>query len=484
MRSFLLLVALFSSTPSRAQSPLIQGPNVDQRRLAPSLEQRARDYVYLNEDKSNAADYRDDVIAALRSQGREIFDYQRVEVSGIFATDDGSSDPKNVFDGRVQPAQWGHSSSILPPWVDELMHKPQDLAGLAQDSAGELSRYAADAVSQYKDKDIDEIVAHSWGAEIMYNAIFLGKIKAPKKLVLCGVTEHNWEKWKALALYTGTEVVVYDNALDPWAQSARLADLAEEAGIANGLKLTSDPDKLDGLWSWECGERGGCNPQKRSGDFERKAYFGRPTHDRGAYYDRMLGDGTLHADVRERSAAQEELIVREENSMFGEALENAREILRNSDEEIRRLDAAMRRYIADQNRPRAAPAAPALRAAPLDPYWLAHACRDLALKACGGTNALSDDDIRSTGLYATRISVLGAEETRAGLSGCALSVFDRLLAVNQRDVGSRPSAAEVNAWAAEAQAPPSYVDPDPVRPEKPGDGCFQDPGSPRGCPRQ
>lgn len=482
----LLLFPLFASI-TYAQSPLITGPNVDAEKLAPSLEQRARTYLYTSRGISNAEDLREKAVKNLTSEGRELYDKQRIEVTGIFATDDGGSDPAGLFDGRIQPAQWGHSSEILPPWVYEVMHKPEDLAGLASDSSGKLSRYAADAISQLQEKDINEIVAHSWGAEIMYNAIFLGKIKPPKRLIICGVTEHNWEKWKALARYTGTEVVVYDNKLDPWAQSARLGDLAQSAGIANGIKLTSDPEALDGLWSLKCAELHGCNPKNRSGGLELKPYFGRPTHDRDAYYKRMLEDGVLHADALEHRQEQEQLIIREENAMFEQALAEAREVIRGSDAEARRFLDAQRKDIDNQRQRQAAPPERLVPspppAVPLDSFWLARAYKDLASKACSGTNTLTDADVESSRVYSTGLSVPGAAEIRDTLAGCALYVFDNLVSANQRR--QTISARIINDWAAGFRSPSSgapIIDDEKPPRDRGGKNCGRDkPGDPSWC---
>lgn len=338
-----LVLAFFGTVAVRAQDVPVQGAVLDRAQIEESLEIRARRYLGMNEGKRDARDYRDEAIDVLGKKGIEIADFHRVEFPGIFAGGDDTSDKfPDLFDGRAPSSQVGlpTSETVLPQWAQSLEHPIEDLSGLIDDSGGKISKYAEAAIAQYKKKEIAEIVAHSWGAEVVYNAIFLGKIRPPKRLILAGVTETNWAKWKALSAYTGTEIVVYDNKLDYWAQSGRGLHAADNT--AYRFQMSEDTSRLEDMWQTAC-RNIACNEHNRDGKFSRKAYVGAPTHNRYTYYQKMIDDGALTQDIAARQSAQSEIIDAEAERMFLEAMGKARKILRES-------DAMKQSFINGQNR--------------------------------------------------------------------------------------------------------------------------------------
>ena len=60
---------------------------------------------------------------------------------------------------------------------------------------GEMTDRSKQTFAAYKDKDINELVAHSWGSEAVYAAILNGELRPPKKLIVVGVPDDNLEKW-------------------------------------------------------------------------------------------------------------------------------------------------------------------------------------------------------------------------------------------------------------------------------------------------
>lgn len=428
------------------------------------------------------ADLQGAAIKALSAEGTEYYAFERVEVTGIFADDDGTSDPENLFDKRITPAQWGRSGETVAPWLMDLLHKPQDLMGLATDSAGNLSKYAESAISQMKDVEINEIVAHSWGAEVMYNAIFLGLINPPKKLILCGVTEFNWEKWQALAAYTGTEVVVYNNVLDPAAISARSLDAMQKIGLTDGIKLTDDPHKLDSSWSEQCEKRKNCNPHQRQGRFMKNTYIGKPSHSRETYYARMLDDHLIRKNVSEKTAVYQELLAQKENDLFQEQLAEVRETIRASDAEFQATFDAQVADIRRENERRkqaeAISAAARLQAA--------NVLALTAVAACEGNAAMVASLLGKGGMLLPPGRPDGADEAGAPLQGCARSVFD-WMTQNQPDARliTPKDTMQAAAMARPPETLPSSGDTDEP-PQKwrplPGNDCGVQDGV-RGCPR-
>lgn len=447
-----------------------------------SIERRAGEKLGIEKNIWSPMDLKRNAVAALMAEGTEYYDYERVEVTGIFANDDGSPDPEDLFDKRITPAQWGESSETVAPWLMDLLHKPQDLMGLATDSTGQLSKYAQSAVSQMKDAEVNEIVAHSWGAEVMYNAIFLGLIKPPKKLILCGVTEFNWEKWKALADYTGTEVVIYNNLLDPAAVSARSLDAMQKLGMADGMKLTDDPKKLEAFWNEQCGKRKNCNPHQRQGGFEKNTYLGKPFHDRETYYARMLDEHLVRKNVSEKTAVYQELLVQKEKELFEEQLAEARETIRESDAELKAAFDAQLADIRQENERRAMTKSIAEGARMQAANTLALA----AIAACEGKAAMVTSLLGKDGLILQSGRPYGADEAGRPLQGCARSVFE-WMTQNQPEARLITPADTMRA-AAMARQPattpsPGYTDEPPQkwRPD-PGSGCGVEDGV-RGCPR-
>lgn len=241
---------------------------------------------------------RDDAKKELRKT-QVVYGLQRVEIKGILSPNAADNDTNAVFgplfDLQVAPTHL-ESTSDDPAW----MHPSKslaDLAALRRDAYGRLSAQAKATVEQLGKQEVNEIVAHSWGTEIVYNAILAGLILPPKKLIVAGMPDNDLEKWKALSKFTGTQVIVYTNPNDPMAGAARLAGKGTDilGDVERRLKNFPPPVPVTtALWQkWKsaCAARRGtnpCNPHERvAGPVAYKDDYTGATHDRFEYYQAM-----------------------------------------------------------------------------------------------------------------------------------------------------------------------------------------------------
>lgn len=159
----------------------------------------------------------------LRDRG-EIYDFQRVEITGVFSADDTNASIPGFNDKELNPAH----NSVLPDLSDRY-HRflnsygistatddAKDLTELFDDKTGKLTQRGRDVVGLLGNKDIrvNEIVAHSWGSLILNNAILEGLVAPPKRIVVVGCPDTDMTRWRLLAQKTGTEVVVFMNTAD------------------------------------------------------------------------------------------------------------------------------------------------------------------------------------------------------------------------------------------------------------------------------
>lgn len=242
---------------------------------------------------------RDDAIMELRKT-REIYNLQRVEMKGILSTNAADNDSNSVFgplfDLQVAPTHLERNRGAFPAWM--LPSKAlADVAALTRDAYGLLSAAAEAAVEQIGKQEVNEIVAHSWGTEIVYNAILAGLIRPPKKLIVAGMPDGDLEKWKALSKFTGTQVIVYTNPNDPIAGTTRLAGKGRDILVDVERRMKNVPPPIPAktalwqIWKSACAERrdkNPCNPHNRVPDaVAYKDEFKDPTHDRFEYYQAM-----------------------------------------------------------------------------------------------------------------------------------------------------------------------------------------------------
>ncbi|MBI2385376.1 MAG: hypothetical protein HYV14_05105 [Elusimicrobia bacterium] len=144
----------------------------------------------------------------------EIFDRARIEVDGVNAKDNTANFDPSLFD--EPPVQPSHSAQDRSPGVINKLrrifgHSPAadvvlDISDYRSASNGEMTKRTRDVFDDWKTREINEVVAHSWGCEAVYAAIVNGYMLPPKKLILTGVPDNSFVKWQLLAKYTGTKV--------------------------------------------------------------------------------------------------------------------------------------------------------------------------------------------------------------------------------------------------------------------------------------
>lgn len=269
------------------------------------------------------------------------FDFQRVEVAGMLATDDSDDTYPGMFDKQIKPS---HGNEILPVhgfWrrarnrVEKALSVFQDLAEAESDTRGEHTDRGKEAIQPLVGKRINELFAHSWGTEAVYLGILRGDIIPPKKLFIVGVPEANKEKWLTLAKYTGIEVHVVGFEYDK-PKLAGSASIWVKSSLPKG-------DQLDELWRTYCEFRGGqgcADPEKfvprnfdynvgvRWPDHESAGFFESGfSHDRFVYYEYLSRRSLFNKTVEEMDAPQLELIKAEERQLLADARQEAETLI-------------------------------------------------------------------------------------------------------------------------------------------------------------
>lgn len=443
--TLVIAAQLVGATAARAQSD----PSEADRRM----ENRARDLLR-TEGKNSALDFMQEARDNLRKDGHVLYDYFAMEASGILAHDDSDAKNPGVFDGRLQPSQMGpgHSDLVSDALLD-IDHAYEDFTGLLDDSGETMSRYADAAVAPYARAEIDTLVAHSWGCEVVYNAIFLGKMKAPKKILLAGVTVTNWAKWEALARYTGAKVIVYDNKFDRLAQEKRGWHMADN--MVYRYQVDFDAAQLDFKWEKACSIIKKCNEHGREGSFQRKTYFGYPSHDRDVYEKKMIADGDLPASYEQAAEAQNRLVSEEANRLWRNAVREARDRLSDHDEKVREVSRGL--PPAPTAAPLPPPAAPVTESAAQQAErrrFMAALLLDMqnvVAAACGSSTELREDQVSRFRRAEQELLIANSDSGKArfpdyepesatrGLVGCARELMFTLTS-DRTDLSSAESA--------------------------------------------
>lgn len=257
-------------------------------------------------DGKTKESFREDAIAGLMENG-VIYAFQRVEIRGILAPKGLDDDTERrfplLFDKQIAPTHVKEGAS-MPVW---LAGATKDIFALKSDAYNQLSSVARAAVQELRNKPVNEIVAHSWGTEIVYNAILANEILPPRRLIVCGMPDKDLEKWKALSKYTGTEVVVYTNTHDPVAGAMRIVGGSVESvgtasraaanalvGDGKGITIPSPGNQFDQQWASACQLPRDCNPRKRRPPETRYvSFYKESTHDRFEYYQAIGANGDL-----------------------------------------------------------------------------------------------------------------------------------------------------------------------------------------------
>ncbi len=302
--------------------------------------------------REKGRNYKKEAIKILRADG-EYFDHGRVEVTGFMSSDNTDESNPSIADKQIKPSfsvegsaprlenakkwlQWGiafpgiaggSASSIaggIPPAV--VADISLDYLEVTAAMRGETTARAKAKLASYKNKEIEELAAHSWGTELVYAAILNGEIRPPKKLIVTGVPDDDRWKWESLAARTGTEV--------HWVRAPN--DLVAAGGAKLAKFVTRDVDFL-AKWAAACSARPETCPahsrQTEGVIFEEIGDNpGTLGHDRLAYFDILMqAEHPIMGTRDELRSAQDARVAaatREvEQSSLEDALGEAREIV-------------------------------------------------------------------------------------------------------------------------------------------------------------
>ncbi len=348
-RSAALVLALLLTAPS-AWSQSSTNVGIDARARA-ALDSEASREIRRKKAVANVG----------KTQG--IYAYQRVEITGIWSNDDTNEQFPGMFDLQIKPSHVGEvdSAAAAPAWLQDIRNRRKDLVELRSDAYNQITESAIQAVEKLRDKEVNVIAAHSWGTEIVYNAILEGKILPPRRLIVCGMPDGDLEKWTALSKHTGTEVVVYPNS-DYAAGGARIlggaikdTDIAARSagnailGDGKGIAVPDPKQTFDVQWENACRRTTTCNRHNRLGPkVEYRIDYNDIDHNRFKYFwamvarrdlpspsppDRPKGVPPFPGTAEALKVEQDAAIQRETERLYAVALKTKRAELEAADRE-------------------------------------------------------------------------------------------------------------------------------------------------------
>lgn len=388
------------------------------------------------------------------SYAQVLYVFQRVEIKGVVAKDNTNAVLPGMFDKQITPAHARDKLLEVPAWI-------QDINDLQQDARQELSATAKRTAEELGDKEINEIVAHSWGTEIIYNLILTGAVKSPRRLIVAGMPDRDFKKWEALAKYTGTEVVVYTNARDIAAGAAReLGGINESAaaselspqgqGPLNGEDILhnsrGDAKAIEEQWEEACRIRV-CNKHRRPlQDVDFHNDYLSLSHARLDYYNAMIKEKVLpkKGDAWGLKKQQDALVNAEAGRLFESELAKERESVVQQIEKQKEIA----RNASDRR--------------------LAYALRDIAAKACLNPDNVAVGEVEN--LMHPYDPEFYAHAAPGGLDGgCALSLYISLVSSKPGEQNRGTIREFVHSYfrgppAARAPAPILAPPPLPVAP--------------------
>lgn len=302
-------------------------------------------------------DYRHEAAIRLRDKG-EHFDRARVEVTGMLSNDDTYRFNTEDFDDQIKPS---HSNDQGRSVWSRLRTYGDDKKEMAHAMRGEMSKRAKTTVAPFKNLEINEIVAHSWGTELVYAAILNGDLRPPKKLIVAGVPDDDRAKWEMLAERTGVELY--------WARADN-----DAAALDKGVKIAKEAARdvdFKAKWDAACAndaEKRICHPHGRKSKPMIVVPIGRLSgliaHDRAAYYGVLKSTGVIKNTVGQLRALETKRINLETAKIEKDVLEEAhreaaalvsqareqKEIARRDREErerLERIEAGQKRFEED-----------------------------------------------------------------------------------------------------------------------------------------
>jgi hypothetical protein len=286
----------------------------------------------MNTDYSGLAD------TGLQLKG-EKFDHARLEITGVLSNDPTEAIEPGLFDQFVKPSFSNPEKlGFIDGVIDVIRHTANptrnlgfDVKDYRQAAAGVMTERAMKVLAAYKNKEINEIVAHSWGCELIYAAILNGAMRPPKKLIVVGVPDDDFAKWEELALRTGTAVVWVRAKNDKVASNG--ADLVKGTG-----------GDVKAAWDKACAgstPRVICPPHKRAPSVAAKVVLakipGVVGHDRKEYYDALKDMHILQGGFLELRAVEKKVkdaeVIKVERATFDAALTQARHLVKQAREQ-------------------------------------------------------------------------------------------------------------------------------------------------------
>lgn len=329
-RALLLAALLLSSARARAGAVLYE--------LDPEIREQTMQLV-----RDQNVNYHKAAAERLRKKGRH-FNIARLEVKGMLAADDTRKFSLDDFDDNLEPSFKADKGRGVMDWIRSWGGRDfnRDKDEMRTAMRGEMSARAKDTVARLKGLEINEIVAHSWGSELMYAAILNGDVRPPKKLIVVGVPDDDLAKWEMLAARTGTELF--------WARADNDAAAMDE-GARTARKAAGDVD-FKARWDAACAKDKGhalCRAHGRKPKPMVRVNIGRLPgllgHDRAEYYKAIKRLGVIKTSVPQMRAAEDVVIAAEavkvEQDLLTSAHREAIKLVAESRELARRRAEAM-----------------------------------------------------------------------------------------------------------------------------------------------
>jgi hypothetical protein len=297
--------------------------------------------------QENMADVDMDASAkeALEQEGNPVYDLHRVEFTGVGTKNEGkwASYFQKYFFASHRAAR---TTEEQADWFDDTQDLTRDGRNALQEMRSPvLTERGKEVVAELKGKKIDEIYAHSWGSEVVYNAILNGDLLPPKRLVVIGVPERDLEKWRLLNQYTGSEVIFVRSSRDAvqlggetLRRSSELTkDLAaySQNGWMNAktalalaelvVPLPAQISDVEKLWAARKGVRAPIVAAKEDGfkvlQLDSSIYKG--GHDKDAYHGFLAQEKLLAKPWISMQKEQESLLARKKDELWQNAVSQA-----------------------------------------------------------------------------------------------------------------------------------------------------------------
>lgn len=490
MRHVFLAVLL---TLPAASSPAVDVHDIHGELAAKIADPELRDMTQRVLRKMDT-DYEGVAKKGLTAKG-ERFDHARVEVTGVASGDNTYKVNQTDFDRQIKPSFFVEESGwratiqraikkahklVAPPLgpAETAFEAMRDSVEFERAAAGEVTPHAKELLKPYKDKEINEIVAHSWGTELVYAAILNGDLLPPKKLIVVGVPDDDYPKWELLAARTGTEV--------HWVRSANDEIAKIGAAIAKKNSSVSYEAKWDALCA-DAKKKRSCHAHNRKSkpvNWEPiKDNPGTAGHDRIAYYallkENEVIKGTVHdlradetatkeAEIRLVKKAALEAAIDEARGLLAEARRKAFEAAFNDQQlrerKMREAEEVLRQSL--QQSPASAPA----KADIIAPFAsILPQLKAFSLAACRAPEQVSIDMQlrRAYAHYYREHDDNIARDLSSGLDGCPRQLFNQMIATHRAGEYWRIDRQWVRdmvaAYSRASDASPGYAAPPPPR---------------------